>query len=47
MNRLPSAGSLWQLLRQELWLLLQFNRSERRWQLPFCAALASGLPLSA
>lgn len=45
MPRLPPASSLWQLLRHELQLLLQFNRSERRWQLPFCAALASGLPL--
>lgn len=46
MTGLPTAcGRLWALLRRELRQLLQFNRSDRRWQLPFCAALASGLPL--
>ena len=46
MTGLPTAcGRLWALLRSELRQLLQFNRSDRRWQLPFCAALASGLPL--
>lgn len=41
----PVWNRLWALLRHELKQLLQFNRSDRRWQLPFCAALASGLPL--
>lgn len=33
------------LLRREVLHLAAFNASERRWQMPFCAALASGLPL--
>lgn len=33
------------LLRAELAHLTTFNASERRWQMPFAAALASGLPL--
>lgn len=46
MSGLPSAlDRLWSLLRREWQQLLQFNRSDRRWQMPFCAALASGLPL--
>lgn len=32
-------------LRRELQHLLAFNASDRRWPMPFCAALASGLPL--
>ncbi|MBK5915416.1 hypothetical protein CCR84_13990 [Rhodocyclus purpureus] len=33
------------LARNELAQLAKFNASERRWQMPFAAALASGLPL--
>ncbi|MBS1161913.1 MAG: hypothetical protein H6R15_4332 [Proteobacteria bacterium] len=33
------------LLRRELLHLLMVNASDRRWQMPFCAALATGLPL--
>jgi hypothetical protein len=33
------------LVRAELQHLGTINRSDRRWQMPFCAALASGLPL--
>ena len=33
------------LLRREMLHLATVNRSDRRWQMPFCAALASGLPL--
>lgn len=33
------------LVRTELRHLATINRSDRRWQMPFCAALASGLPL--
>jgi uncharacterized membrane protein YjjP (DUF1212 family) len=32
-------------LRTELRLLVKFNASDRKWQMPFAAALASGLPL--
>ena len=32
-------------LRTEFRQLVAFNRSDRRWQMPFCAALGSGLPL--
>lgn len=32
-------------LRTELLQLATINASDRRWQMPFCAALASGLPL--
>ena len=32
-------------LRAELRLLASFNASDRKWQMPFAAALASGLPL--
>ncbi len=46
------AGSGWRraqewyaLLGRELRQLAAFNASDRRWQMPFCAALASGLPL--
>ncbi len=41
----PAWSRLLALLRREWQQLLQFNRSDRRWQMPFCAALASGLPL--
>ncbi|WP_244934379.1 hypothetical protein [Pseudomonas saudiphocaensis] len=41
--------SRWQrlknLLREQLRLLLTINPSDRRWQMPFAAALATGLPL--
>lgn len=40
-----SAG--WGRLRSELHLLLRPNASDRPWQMPLCAALASGLPLLA
>jgi len=33
------------LLRREISHLATFNPTERRWQMPFCAALANGLPL--
>lgn len=33
------------LVRAELCQLAALNASDRRWQMPFCAALASGLPL--
>ena len=33
------------LLRDELAHITRFNRSDRQWQVPFFAALASGLPL--
>lgn len=33
------------LVRAELRHLAAINASDRRWQMPFCAALASGLPL--
>jgi len=33
------------LMRSEARHLATINRSDRRWQMPFCAALASGLPL--
>jgi len=33
------------LLQAEMQHLLAFNRSDRRWPMPFCAALANGLPL--
>jgi uncharacterized membrane protein YccC len=33
------------LLRREILHLATFSPTERRWQMPFCAALASGLPL--
>jgi len=33
------------LLKAEWQHLSTFNRSDRRWQMPLCAALASGLPL--
>lgn len=33
------------LLREQLRLLLTINPSDRRWQMPFAAALATGLPL--
>lgn len=33
------------LIRTELQQLAQISASDRRWQMPFCAALASGLPL--
>ena len=33
------------LLRREMLHLATVDRSDRRWQMPFCAALASGLPL--
>ena len=32
-------------LQTELRLLASFNASDRKWQMPFAAALASGLPL--
>lgn len=36
----------WQaLLRQEMLHLATFSDTDRRWQMPFCAALATGLPL--
>ena len=38
-------GRLQALVRAELRDLATINRSDRRWQMPFCAALASGLPL--
>jgi uncharacterized membrane protein YccC len=38
-------GKLQSLVRAELRDLATINRSDRRWQMPFCAALASGLPL--
>jgi len=40
-----SWGRLKAALRAELAHLTTFNASERRWQMPFAAALASGLPL--
>jgi len=33
------------LMRREMLHLLSINASDRRWQMPFCAALATGLPL--
>lgn len=33
------------LLRREMLHLATINASDRRWQMPFCAALATGLPL--
>jgi uncharacterized membrane protein YccC len=33
------------LVQEELRQLMTINVSDRRWQMPFCAALASGLPL--
>lgn len=50
MKSRPVTGSrrwqqLQQLLREELRQLTKFNSSDRRWQMPFTAALASGLPL--
>ena len=48
---LPAGQARWAvwlaLLVREWRHLMQFNRSDRRWQMPFCAALASGLPLLA
>lgn len=38
-------GRVQSRLRTEFRQLVAFNRSDRRWQMPFCAALASGLPL--
>lgn len=42
-------GRKWQrlqaLLRQEMLHLATFSDTDRRWQMPFCAALATGLPL--
>jgi hypothetical protein len=38
-------GRIQSRLRTEFGQLVAFNRSDRRWQMPFCAALASGLPL--
>lgn len=36
----------WQLLLRKQWqAITTFNSSDRRWQLPFTAALASGLPM--
>lgn len=36
----------WQaLLRREMLHLATFSDTDRRWQMPFCAALATGLPL--
>jgi uncharacterized membrane protein YccC len=41
-----SRGARWtQRLRTELQHLLRANSSDRPWELPLCAALASGLPL--
>lgn len=34
-----------ELLKEQLRLLLTINPSDRRWQMPFAAALATGLPL--
>ncbi|CAB1368099.1 conserved membrane protein of unknown function [Denitratisoma oestradiolicum] len=33
------------LMRREMLHLATINASDRRWQMPFCAALATGLPL--
>lgn len=38
-------ADLKRLLREELQLLLTFKPSDRLWQMPFAAALATGLPL--
>lgn len=40
-----SFDRLQSLARTELLLLLKFNPSDRPWQMPFAASLASGLPL--
>lgn len=49
MGRLMSFRQIWQrfkiLARTELNHLFAINDSDRRWQMPLCAALASGLPL--
>ena len=39
------AADFWSKLRAELASLTTVNRSDRRWPMPFAAALASGLPL--
>ncbi|MBS1144418.1 MAG: hypothetical protein H6R14_1824 [Proteobacteria bacterium] len=38
-------GRFQALLRREIHHLVTFNASDRRWPMPFCAALAMGLPL--
>ena len=45
MMNLPGWKKLQSLLRTELQHLMTVNASDRRWHMPFCAALASGLPL--
>lgn len=36
---------LWDLLREQLRLLITITPSDRCWQMPFAAALVTGLPL--
>ena len=45
MTRLSGWSKLPALLRSELQQLMTINTSDRVWQMPFAAALASGLPL--
>lgn len=46
---MPPTGPLtqrwWRLLREELRQLARVNRSDRPWEMPIAAALASGLPI--
>ncbi len=45
MSKRLSWNTLQARLRREIVHLTTVNPSERRWQMPFCAALATGLPL--
>jgi len=45
MARSSRWGKLESLLRAEMHQLMTINASDRLWQMPFAAALASGLPL--